>query len=96
LQIINSYCPELNLYFGGNKMKKSIIIAMILMFMFLISCANMSSSEKGALTGAGVGAAGGAALTAIAGGNAAVGAAIGGAAGAVAGGLIGGNKEKKE
>ena len=76
-------------------MKKPIIITVILMLLIVVSCANMSSSEKGALTGAGIGAAGGAAITAIAGGNAAIGAAVGGAAGAVAGGLIGGNKEKK-
>ena len=78
-------------------MKKTITITMLLVFMLVISCANMSGGEKGALTGAGIGALGGAALTAIAGGNAAVGAAIGGAAGAVAGGIIGGkNEEKKE
>ena len=82
--------------FWRGKMKKLITITMILMLMILISCASMSSSEKGALTGAGIGAVGGAAITAIAGGNAAVGAAIGGAAGAVAGGLIGGKEDKNE
>jgi len=81
---------------GGIKMKKTITITMLLMFMVVLSCANMSGEEKGALTGAGIGAAGGAAITAIFGGNAAVGAAVGGAAGAVAGGLIGGNKEEKK
>jgi hypothetical protein len=87
---------EINIHYRGDKMKKPITITMILIFMVVVSCANMSSSEKGALTGGGIGVAAGAAITAIAGGNAAVGAAIGGAAGAVAGGLIGGNEEKKE
>ncbi len=81
---------------GGIKMKKTITITMLLAFMVVLSCANMSDSEKGALTGAGLGALGGAALTAIAGGNAAVGAAVGGTAGAVAGGIIGGSKEEKK
>ena len=54
-------------------MKKTITITMLLLFMVVISCANMSGGEKGALTGAGIGALGGAAITAIAGGNAAVG-----------------------
>ena len=68
---------SLNLHAGGNNVKKAITIIMICMLMSVISCANMSSSEKGALTGAGIGAAGGAAITAIAGGNAAVGAGAG-------------------
>jgi len=77
-------------------MKKTITITILLALLVVISCANMSGGEKGALAGGGIGALGGAALTAIAGGNAAIGAAIGGAAGAVAGGIIGGNKEQKK
>ena len=63
---------RMNLHFGGNKMNKTITITMILMLLIVVSCANMSSSEKGALTGGGIGVAAGAAITAIAGGNAAV------------------------
>jgi hypothetical protein len=68
------------------------IIAVLLVVVALLGCANMTPTQQSTLSGGAIGAAGGAAISAIAGGNAGIGAAVGGAAGALTGYLVGQHK----
>jgi hypothetical protein len=75
-------------------MRRIRCIAAVLVTIFTLGCAGMSSTQQRTLSGGAIGAAGGAALSAIAGGNAAVGAGVGGAAGALGGYLMGTSERK--
>lgn len=63
---------------------KSGITAILIAFLFLAGCANMSSTEQRVLSGGAIGTAGGA-LIGVAAGSAAIGAAVGGGMGLLAG-----------
>ncbi len=70
-------------------MKLAKYSVVVLLTVFTLGCAGMTSQQQRTLSGGAIGAAGGAALSAIAGGDAAVGAAVGGAAGALTGFILG-------
>lgn len=74
---------------------KSSLLAICFCATFLVGCAGMSPSERGAVTGAGLGALGGALYGEKNSGHTTEGAAIGALAGAVAGSMIGQAEENE-
>lgn len=65
---------------------------MILMFLSVSACTNMSRTQQGALSGGAIGAGAGLGISALTGGSLGAGALIGGALGGVAGGIYGNQK----
>jgi osmotically inducible lipoprotein OsmB len=68
-------------------MKRVLALGVVLLWLGVAGCANMTPRQQRALSGGAIGAAGGAAVGAIVGGSPAIGAAVGGAAGTAAGAL---------
>ena len=68
-------------------MKRVLSLGVVLLWLGIAGCANMTPRQQRALSGGAIGAAGGAAVGAIVGGSPAIGAAVGGATGTAAGAL---------
>jgi osmotically inducible lipoprotein OsmB len=66
-------------------MKRPFVFLLVVAFLAMTGCANMSARQQRTLSGGAIGAAGGAAVGAVTGGSPAVGAGVGGAAGATTG-----------
>lgn len=73
-------------------MQKILLSLMILMFLSVSACTNMSRTQQGALSGGAIGAGAGLGISALTGGSLGAGALIGGALGGVAGGIYGNQK----
>jgi len=72
---------------------KKILLAFIMMtFLSIPACTNMSRTQQGALSGGAIGAGAGLGISALTGGSLGAGALIGGALGGVAGGIYGNQK----
>ena len=68
-------------------MRRALFLGLVLLWLGVSGCANMTPRQQRALSGGAIGAAGGAAVGAIVGGSPAIGAAVGGAASTAAGAL---------
>jgi hypothetical protein len=76
-------------------MQKILISGLIIAFLGVAACTNMSRTQQGALSGGAIGAGAGLGIAAIAGGSLGLGALVGGGLGAVAGGLYGNDQEHR-
>jgi len=76
-------------------MQKILFSALIIAFLGVSACTNMSKTQQGALSGGAIGAGAGLGIAAIAGGSLGLGALVGGGLGAVAGGLYGNDQEHR-
>jgi hypothetical protein len=76
-------------------MKKMIASIVIVSFLGVAGCTNMSRTQQGAVSGGAVGAGVGAGISLLTGGGLVTGALLGGALGAVGGGIYGDSKEEK-
>ncbi|MBF0480651.1 MAG: cell envelope biogenesis protein OmpA [Alphaproteobacteria bacterium] len=77
-------------------MQKILFSTLIIAFLSVSACTNMSRTQQGALSGGAIGAGAGLGIAAITGGSLGLGALLGGGIGAVAGGLYGNDQERHD